>query len=69
MKTQTYTLPQPSIEQIVSQIKTTHRISRSEQASLWQLMRSQNQLNAEEIGQLQRVFDDLQKGFLRVELS
>ncbi len=69
MKTQTYTLPQPSIGQILSQIQSTSRITRTEQASLWQLMHSADRLNAEEIGQLQRVFDDLQKGFLRVELS
>ncbi|MBE9042750.1 hypothetical protein IQ235_18480 [Oscillatoriales cyanobacterium LEGE 11467] len=53
----------------MSQIQTTSRITRTEQESLWQLMRSADRLNPEEIGQLQRVFDDLQKGFLRVELS
>ena len=69
MKTQTYTWPQLSIGQIVSQIQTTSRITRTEQESLWQLMRSGNRLNAEEAGQIRQVFDDVQKGFLQIELS
>lgn len=62
-------VPNPSdsnINQIVTRIFTTHRITRADQQIFMATLLSKDSLSAEEQSQIDRVFDGLRQGLLRV---
>ena len=58
--------PESHINQIVTRIFSTHRITRSDQKLFMATLLSQDCLSAEEQRQIDRVFDGLRQGLLRV---
>jgi len=54
------------IHQIVSRIFTTHRITRADQQMFMATLLSKDSLTADEQSQIDRVFDGLRQGLLRV---
>ncbi|KOR33826.1 MULTISPECIES: hypothetical protein [Planktothricoides] len=62
-------IPNPSdssINQIVTRIFTTHRITRADQQIFMATLLSKDSLSPEEQSQIDRVFDGLRQGLLRV---
>lgn len=58
--------PESNINQIVTRIFTTHRITRADQQIFMATLLSKDSLTAEEQSQIDRVFDGLRQGLLRV---
>lgn len=59
-------LPQPTLNQLVSQIFDSRRITRAAQQSLMQAALKKEHLSAEEQVAVNRVFNALRQGLIRV---
>jgi|JI81BgreenRNA_FD_contig_21_7997808_length_253_multi_2_in_0_out_0_1 hypothetical protein len=66
MPTETPNPPESNINQIVTRIFSTHRITRADQQIFMATLLSKDSLSAEEQSQIDRVFDGLRQGLLRV---
>jgi hypothetical protein len=66
MPTETPKPPESNINQIVTRIFSTHRITRADQQIFMATLLSKDSLSAEEQSQIDRVFDGLRQGLLRV---
>ncbi len=55
-----------TIEQVVERIFTTHRITRADQQLFMNTLLSKDRLTSQEQQQIDRVFDALRRGLLRV---
>ncbi len=66
MPTETTNSPEPNINQIVTRIFSTHRITRADQKIFMATLLSKESLSPEEQSQIDRVFDGLRQGLLRV---
>ncbi len=66
MPTETPNPPESNINQIVTRIFSTHRITRADQKIFMATLLSKDSLSAEEQSQIDRVFDGLRQGLLRV---
>ncbi|MEY3868036.1 MAG: hypothetical protein ACRCT1_23680 [Microcoleaceae cyanobacterium] len=55
-----------SVKELVDQIFTSHRITRQDQQTLMNALLSKNSLTMEEHLLIDRVFDGLRRGLLRV---
>ena len=58
--------PESQINQIVTRIFSTHRITRSDQKIFMATLLAQDSLSPEAQNQINRVFDGLRQGLLRV---
>lgn len=58
--------PGMAVKEVVDKILTSRRITRSDQQEFMQALLSKNSLSMEEQVQVNRVFELLQKGLLRV---
>lgn len=58
--------PQLSIEQIVSQIFSTRKITRTDQRRLMSMLLAKDSFNSEEQNCINRVFESLRQGLIRV---
>lgn len=58
--------PESNINQIVTRIFNTHRITRADQKIFMATLLSKDSLTSEEQSQIDRVFDALRQGLLRV---
>lgn len=65
MQAQAY-LPQISIIQVLETILSSRRISRSDQKTLMSVLLSKDSLNYQEQDYINRVFDSLHRGVIRV---
>lgn len=65
MQAQAY-LPQLTIEAVVRQIFSTRRITRSDQRRLMSMLLSKDSLSHDEQSYIDRVFESLQRGVIRV---
>ncbi|HEY9700658.1 MAG TPA: hypothetical protein V6D10_25615 [Trichocoleus sp.] len=59
-------LPRASLQQIVSQILSTKRITRSDQARFMAIALREPNLSPDDQRQIARVFDALKAGFVKV---
>lgn len=66
MPTETPNPQESNINQIVTRIFSTHRITRADQQIFMATLLSKDSLSAEEQSQIDRVFDGLRQGLLRV---
>lgn len=55
-----------SLDQIISQIVTTKQISRLDQQTLMEALLTQNSISDRDQSEVNRVFDGIQRGLIRV---
>lgn len=65
MQTQAH-LPESSLEQVIKKIFTSYRITRADQQLFMKTLLSKDTLTPQEQEQIDRVFDALRRGLLRV---
>lgn len=58
--------PKPTLEQVVERIFTTHRITRGDQQLFMKTLLSKDELSPHEQQHIDRVFDGLRRGLIRV---